>query len=59
MGSLGKSLTTTFKTILEAQLEMSYRRESDEAMRPALDCGVAINAAYRFLTHHERQPNGF
>ena len=40
-------------------LVMSYHRESDEAMRPALDCGVAINAAYRFLTPHERQPNGF
>jgi len=26
-------------------LEMSYRRESDEAMRLAIECGVAINAA--------------
>lgn len=40
-------------------LAMSYLRESDEAMRLALDCGVPINAAYRFLTPHERPSNGY
>jgi len=29
------------------------------AMRLALDCGVAINAAYRFLTPNERPSNGY
>ena len=42
---------------VSSMLVMSYRRESDEAMRLALDCGVPINAAYRFLDHANRHPS--
>lgn len=39
------------------QLDKITHTLAGAAMRLALDCGVAINAAYRFLDHANRHPS--